>query len=491
MAAISKILVIDDDRDTCLMLRKFLTRNGFEVHEAYQGKKALDMIDELQPDIVLSDFRLGDMDGTEVVTKIKEKNFAIPVIIITAYSDIKTAVEIMKMGAVDYVTKPLFPDEILLTIKKALEAPVPQQNNNTTPAKAKKKAAAANVESSYIFGNSAGMKEIKKQIELVAPTDYSVIIHGESGSGKEGLAQEIHLHSKRKDKPFVAIDCGALTKELAMSELFGHEKGSFTGAVGQKIGSFEHANGGTIFLDEIGNLSYDIQVGLLRVIQERKVRRVGGTQDTPIDVRIVVASNERLWDATRTGKFREDLYHRFNEFSIDIPPLRERRGDIMTYAEYFLQLANDQLDKELTGFDPEVTNIFTNYIWHGNLRELKNVIKRAALLSDGENITARALPFEITNYSKLQFDNTAEPPQPSALKTIQHQPVVIDESIKQNIGSVSDKNLKSATRDAEYEMILQALKKTNYNKSKAARLLDIDRKTLYNKMQQYQEFNNE
>lgn len=477
-----KILVIDDDRDTCLMLNRFLTRQGFEVFEAYNGKKALDMLETVSPDLVMTDFRLGDMDGSEVVTKIKERYYHIPVLVITAYSDIKTAVEIMKMGAYDYITKPLFPDEIVVTIRKALDsaatekaAPAAVADNAAAPA-AKKRSSSSMDSPDYLFGSSAAMKEIYRQIELVAPTDYSVIIHGESGSGKEGLALEIHKRSRRKDKPFIPIDCGALSKELAMSELFGHEKGSFTGAVGQKIGSFENANGGTIFLDEIANLSYEIQVGLLRVIQERKVRRVGGLQDIPLDVRIIVASNERLWDATRKGKFREDLFHRFNEFSIDIPPLRERSQDIMLYADHFLNVTVQQLGKNIKGFDKEVEDAFKNYVWYGNLRELRNVIKRAALLTDGEYIEARSLPFEIINFKKLQFEKPsgegaaspgAERPEPSPT------------------------SLKSASRDAEYEMILQALKKANYNKSKAAKLLDIDRKTLYNKMQQYQEFNND
>jgi two-component system, NtrC family, response regulator HydG len=474
-----KILVIDDDRDTCLMLNRFLTRQGFEVFEAYNGKKALDMLESVSPDLVMTDFRLGDMDGSEVVTKIKERYFHVPVLVITAYSDIKTAVEIMKMGAYDYITKPLFPDEIVVTIRKALEN---AENEKSAPVEARempvngrKRSASSGMDSSdYLFGTSQAMKEIYRQIELVAPTDYSVIIHGESGSGKEGLAAEIHKRSRRKDKPFIPIDCGALSKDLAMSELFGHEKGSFTGAVGQKIGSFENANGGTIFLDEISNLSYEIQVGLLRVIQERKVRRVGGLQDIPLDVRIIVASNERLWDATRKGKFREDLFHRFNEFSIDIPPLRERSQDIMLYAEHFLSLTTQQLNKNIRGFDKEVEEAFKNYVWYGNLRELRNVIKRAALLTDGEYIEARSLPFEIINFKKLQFEKPADGSAPSAEKA-----------------EPSPTSLKSASRDAEYEMILQALKKANYNKSKAAKLLDIDRKTLYNKMQQYQEFNNE
>jgi two-component system, NtrC family, response regulator HydG len=481
-----KILVIDDDRDTCLMLNRFLTRQGFEVFEAYNGKKALEMLENIQPDLVMTDFRLGDMDGSEVVTRIKERYYHIPVLVITAYSDIKTAVEIMKMGAYDYITKPLFPDEIVVTIRKALENAA---NEKAAPAVAQesagvvngKKRSASSLDSpDYLFGTSQAMKEIYRQIELVAPTDYSVIIHGESGSGKEGLALEIHKRSRRKDKPFIPIDCGALSKELAMSELFGHEKGSFTGAVGQKIGSFENANGGTIFLDEISNLSYEIQVGLLRVIQERKVRRVGGLQDIPLDVRIIVASNERLWDATRKGKFREDLFHRFNEFSIDIPPLRERSQDIMLYAEHFLNVTVSQLGKNIKGFDKEVEDAFRNYVWYGNLRELRNVIKRAALLTDGEYIEARSLPFEIINFKKLQFEKPSSDGNGG-----------VSFSQQATSADPSPTSLKSASRDAEYEMILQALKKANYNKSKAAKLLDIDRKTLYNKMQQYQEFNNE
>ncbi len=485
-----KILVIDDDRDTCLMLNRFLTRQGFEVHEAYQGKKALEMIESISPDLVMTDFRLGDMDGSEVVTKIKEKYYHIPVLVITAYSDIKTAVEIMKMGAYDYITKPLFPDEIVVTIRKALDnapaagtqAPATNEVRDSSAPSRKKSSAAYSDGGDYIFGSSNAMKEILRQIELVAPTDYSVIIHGESGSGKEGLANEIHKRSRRKDKPFVPIDCGALSKELAMSELFGHEKGSFTGATGQKIGSFEIANGGTIFLDEIANLSYEIQVGLLRVIQERKVRRVGGLQDIPLDVRIIVASNERLWEATRKGKFREDLFHRFNEFSIDIPPLRERSEDIILYADHFLNITSSQLNKDIKGFSPEVSEAFKNYVWYGNLRELKNVIKRAALLTDAEYIEARSLPFEIINFKKLQFEKPAEPTVMGIAGNMEG---------KTAFDPAQPLSLKNASRDAEYELILQALKKANYNKSKAAKLLDIDRKTLYNKMQQYQEFNNQ
>jgi two-component system, NtrC family, response regulator HydG len=490
-----KILIIDDDRDMCLLLKRFLSRHGYEVSEVYSGKKALEMAEEFKPDLVMCDFRLEDMDGNAVLVKMKEKFPSVPFIIITGYSDIKTAVEVMKLGAYDYVTKPLIPDEILMTIRKALNAPAEptrQATDNGSGSNAvvtkvvdsREKRQNHSSASEYIFDNSPVFQTILKQIDLVAPTNYSVIIYGESGSGKEAIAQEIHKRSKRKDKPFVAIDCGALSKELAGSELFGHEKGSFTGALNQKQGSFEIANGGTIFLDEIANLSYDIQVSLLRVVQERKMRRVGGVKDIELDVRIIIASNERLWDAARKGIFREDLYHRFNEFSIDVPPLRERKEDIMLFARHFLQLTNKELQKNVKGFSKEVEMIFHNYVWHGNLREMKNVVKRAVLLTDGDFVDVRTLPFEISNHSKLQFDVPAEtaPVQPVV------QPVhVHTESTRPYHGDLS---LKEASLDAEYEMILEALKKANYNKSKAARILNIDRKTLYNKMKQYQELNN-
>lgn len=491
-----KIFVIDDDPDICSLLKRFLSRYGFEVLESHSGKKALNILETFVPDLVMADFRLEDMDGKNLLIKIKEKYPRVPVIIITGYSDIKTAVEVMKLGAYDYVTKPLFPDEILVTIRKALEADV------SAPAYAAPAAATPSVDIAAprkdrkppqppnldepIFSDSVAFQYILKQINLVAPTNYSIIIYGESGSGKEVIAQEIHKRSKRKDKPFVAIDCGALSRELAGSELFGHEKGSFTGALNQKLGSFELANEGTIFLDEIANLSYDIQVSLLRVVQERKMRRVGGVRDIDLDVRIIIASNEKLWEATRKGKFREDLYHRFNEFSIDVPPLRERKEDIMVFARHFLALTNHELQKDIIDFTPEVEAIFKNYVWHGNLRELKNVIKRATLLTDGEYVDAKTLPFEISNYSKLQFDSSQE-----AAATVPNNTVPATMSMPEQPRHVnSEITLKEASIDAEYEMILQALKKVNFNKSKAAKLLNIDRKTLYNKMKQYREFNN-
>ncbi|HTM91897.1 MAG TPA: sigma-54 dependent transcriptional regulator [Flavisolibacter sp.] len=493
------ILIIDDDRDMCLLLKRFLTRHGYEVLEAYNGKKALEILESTEPSLVMCDFRLDDMEGNVLLGKIKERYPHLPVIIITGYSDIKIAVEVMKMGAYDYITKPLFPDEILVTIKKALEDAEKGESSPaihaSSPAATEQKAVATapqekqqgvTVSGDYIFGDSPVFRQILQQIDLVAPTNYTIIIHGESGSGKEAIAQEIHKRSKRKGKPFVAIDCGALSKELAGSELFGHEKGSFTGALNQKVGSFELANTGTIFLDEVANLSYDIQISLLRVIQERKMRRVGGVKDIDLDVRIIIASNERLWDAVRKGKFREDLYHRFNEFSIDVPPLRQRPDDVMLFANHFLHQTNIELGKHIRRFSDEVENIFRNYVWYGNLRELRNVIKRATLLTDSEEIEASSLPFEISHFNKLQFEKQPEPVYSSMVSV----PSSFTE-VTENPRSISETTLKGASIDAEYEMILKALKKVNFNKSKAAKLLNIDRKTLYNKMKQYQEFNNQ
>jgi two-component system, NtrC family, response regulator HydG len=498
----AKILIIDDEKDLCLVLSRFLSKHGYEVMEAHKGKKALEIINENIPDLILCDFMLDDMDGTSVLKAIKEINPSTPVIIITGFSNIKTAVEVMRLGAVDYVIKPLIPEEILLTIRKALDRallPVPEagrdghtnaavrEERNGSPRKSN------TTRSEYIFGDSPYFKNILKQIDLVAPTNYSVIIYGESGSGKEAIAQEIHKRSKRAHKPFVAIDCGVLSKELAGSELFGHEKGSFTGALNQKIGSFEIANEGTIFLDEIANLSYDVQISLLRVVQERKMRRVGGTKDIDLDVRILVASNEKLWDAAGAGKLREDLFHRFNEFAIQVAPLRERVSDIMIFANHFLGIANDELNKDIKGFHPEVERLFQSYVWYGNLRELKNVVKRATLLCDEEYIDVKSIPFELTNFTKLQFEgSSAEPAQPMAAPVQQSYPSSQASAfvpVKKILPK--EQSLKSAGIDAEYELILEALKKVNFNKSKAAKVLQIDRKTLYNKIRQYQELRGE
>lgn len=481
-----KILVVDDESDICMLLKRFLTKNGFEVETAQTGKEGLALVDKFIPDLVMTDFRLGDITGSELLVTLKSKLPDVPVLVITGYSDIKIAVNVMKLGAYDYITKPLFPDEILVTVKKALEdvekltvgASQERNGKKTTASAPEGKPAAKNSLYSsrvnYITGNSGKASELYRQIDLVAPTNFSVIIYGESGSGKEAIAKEIHERSQRSHMPFIAMDCGAISKELAGSELFGHEKGSFTGALQQKIGHFEMANGGTLFLDEVANLPYEVQMSLLRILQEKRMRRIGGNKEIDLDVRIIVASNELLLEAASKGKFREDLYYRFNEFTIEVPALRDRQDDLMEFARFFLDSTNKELGKDVKGFSPEVINDFRNYDWPGNLRELKNVIKRATLLSTGSLIEEKGLPFEIVNYNKLKdLEDTAQ-----AEYT---QSVPANQQATDNYKST----LKSVANVAEYDMIMQVLQQVNFNKSKAARLLNIDRKTLYNKMKQF------
>jgi two-component system response regulator HydG len=468
----AKILIIDDDTDICQLLDRFLKRKGHDTFYVSSGKNALTYLKDNEVDIAFCDFRLPDTDGKELLLNIKELNPKTQVIIITGYSDIKIAVDVIKNGAFDFITKPLLPEEILMLVDKALlqkNEKVKQAAETTDDQDGKieaipHKKISVNNHKNLVVGKSKEAEKLHTQIKLVAPTNYSVIIYGESGTGKESVAYSIHSQSTRKDKPFIAVDCGSLTKELAGSELFGHEKGSFTGAMHTKIGQFELANGGTIFLDEIGNLTYDIQVALLRVIQERKIRRIGSQKEMNIDVRLIVASNEKLSEMAAKGKFREDLYHRFNEFSIDLPPLRERNKDIMLFAEFFLKNANAELGKNIEGFVPEVEKIFLDYNWPGNLREMNNVIKRAALLTNKEMITLETLPQEIIFQSKF---------------------TLMEDNKETTISSKDIPDLKSAALHAEYEKILEVLRKVNFNKSKAALILNIDRKTLYNKMKTF------
>jgi two-component system, NtrC family, response regulator HydG len=468
-----RVLIIDDDMDMCTLLSRFLTRNGYETDVAYSGQKGIAKFEEENFDAVLCDFRLGNMDGKEVMLAIKKIKPETIVLIITGYSDIKTAIDVIKQGAFDYITKPLIPDEVISVLNKALNQSTessPAKNNSSTKGRTSQ---GKSPKQDFLIGEAPATKDLYRQIEIVAPTNYSIILYGESGTGKEVIAKTIHQLSSRKDKPFVAMDCGTLSKELAGSELFGHVKGAFTGALADKEGHFELANGGTLFLDEVGNLSIDIQAALLRVIQERKFKRVGGNKEMDVDVRIIVASNENLQDAYQRGKFREDLYHRFNEFSINLPPLRNRKPDIPPFAQFFLQRTNDELEKNVSGFEPQVIEMFMNYSWPGNLREFRNVVRRAVLLTQGDLISEKTLPWEITNVNPL----TATP-EPVTTK----DPATTTITLKKDIG------LKGAASKAEYETIMNVLKEVKFNKKKAAEVLNIDRKTLYNKLKSYEEF---
>ncbi|MFS8083416.1 MAG: sigma-54-dependent transcriptional regulator, partial [Ginsengibacter sp.] len=419
-------------------------------------------------DIVLCDFRLGDKDGKDVLLKIKEAKPKTIVIIITGYSDIKTAVDVIKMGAFDYITKPLIPDEVINVIENAINAPISSQpvQSSTSPSKTKKPYVISS-NSEYLVGQDGETAKVYKQIEIVAQTNYSIILYGESGTGKEVIAKTIHESSLRRNKPFIAMDCGTLSKELAGSELFGHVKGAFTGAITDKEGHFELANGGTLFLDEVSNLSKDVQASLLRVIQERKFKRVGGTKETDVDVRIIVASNENLQEAYKRGKFREDLYHRFNEFSINLPALRNRKDDIPLFAQFFLDKTNQELQKDIEGYEEDVEEMFIKYPWPGNLREFRNVVRRAVLLTPSGKINSKVLPWEISQSleQQLQEDHT---------------------DLSGSNGYLKDVDLKDAAARAEYDTIMNVLKEVNFNKTKAAEILKIDRKTLYNKIKIYE-----
>lgn len=477
------ILIIDDEINICTLLSKFLGKHGFKVDTTMSGATALKMMKEKTFDLVLCDYRLKDTDGAQLLQDIRLINPRTIVIIITGYTDVRVAVDMVKNGAYDYLSKPLYPDEILNLVHKAFahmdaererESSMPMRSvsngterNNGSEETEDIGSEVLDKSHKYVYGESAGAKELLRQIKLVAPTDYSVIIFGETGTGKESVAHLIHHHSKRQSQPFVALDCGSLSKELAASELFGHEKGSFTGAINTKIGAFEQAHGGTLFLDEVSNLSYDIQIALLRVIQEKVIRRVGNLKEIPIDVRIIVASNEKLSESVQKGRFREDLFHRFNEFTIYIPPLRERVQDLPLFVNAFMRQVERELQKNCGKIDNDVWECFNKYNWPGNIRELKNVIRRACLLTpEHEDITLSTLPLEM----KESFA------QPSYEED--HQVNMTGELI-----SITNENdLKTVALQAEYNKIINVLKEVKYNKTKAAQLLNIDRKTLYNKL---------
>ncbi|WP_440132588.1 sigma-54-dependent transcriptional regulator [Chitinophaga sancti] len=479
------ILIIDDEINICTLLSKFLGKHGFKVDTTMSGATALKMMKEKTFDLVLCDYRLKDTDGAQLLQDILQINPRTIVIIITGYTDVRVAVDMVKNGAYDYLSKPLYPDEILNLVHKAFahmdaererESFMPARTYNGSVGERPAVAASADEpngemldkSNKYVYGESGGARELIRQIKLVAPTDYSTIIFGETGTGKESVAHLIHHHSKRHSQPFVALDCGSLSKELAASELFGHEKGAFTGAINTKIGAFEQAHGGTLFLDEVANLSYDIQVALLRVIQEKVIRRVGNLKEIPIDVRIIVASNEKLSESVQKGRFREDLFHRFNEFTIYIPPLRERVEDLPLFVDAFMRQVERELQKNCGRITHEVWECFNRYNWPGNIRELKNVIRRACLLTpEHEDITLSTLPLEMKESFSQQTAYEED-----------HQVNMSGELI-----SITNENdLKTVALQAEYNKIINVLKEVKYNKTKAAQLLNIDRKTLYNKL---------
>ena len=439
------ILIVEDDITFSLMLTTWLGKKGFRVQSVSSVKEAKQRMEGTFYDLVLSDLRLPDGDGIALLHWMKSQCPTVPVILMTGYAEIQSAVLAMKSGAADYIAKPLNPEELLNKINESLasnaESVVAQASSSSLPEP-----------NLYIEGQSTAARVLYEHVRLVAPTDMSVLVTGASGTGKEYVARRIHAESGRSKAPFVAVDCGAIPKDLAASEFFGHVKGSFTGAIDHKTGAFVAADGGTIFLDEIGNLSYAVQVQLLRALQERKVRPIGSNQEIPINVRLISATNENLRTAIDKGEFREDLYHRINEFSIRIPGLKERPEDLLLFANHFLDLANSELRKEVVGFDRETIQLFQSYAWPGNLRQMKNVVKYATLLASGRYITRQELPEEL-------LESISKP-------------------------STTDLSLHDETH--ERALILKALAESGNNKTRAAMLLGIDRKTLYNKLKNYQ-----
>lgn len=442
------ILIIDDDTFICKAIQKQLLNKGFQAEAAFNGKSGLKLLKRNTFDLILCDFRLPDIDGMEILREVKRMNISTPVVIITAYADVRMAVQLMKQGAYDYMTKPLQHEEIVNLARK-----LSTQNKDGKE---------TDFSGEFLMGKSPAFREAVKYAAKVAPTGMSVLIEGETGTGKEFVARFIHHNSTRKNKPFIAVDCGAIPKELAGSELFGHVKGSFTGALENKTGVFQQADGGTLFLDEIGNLSYGVQVQLLRALQEKTVTRIGENKPVKVDVRVITATNENLNEQVEKNYFREDLLHRINEFKIVLPSLRKRPEDILFFANHFRELANKELGMNVTGFSDELQDVFYRYEWPGNIRELKNVIKRAVLLAPGELLTTDTLPAEIVEY---QDKVVVAEPDPD--------------------GEKRQMNLKNAASVAEKELIIKAIEDAGYNKSKAAKNLQIDRKTLYNKIKQF------
>lgn len=455
------ILIVEDDLTFSTMLSTWLRKKDFEVNAVSSvsaAVKALTQTDKETPQLVLSDLRLPDHDGLYLLAWMRKQGFAQPFIVMTSYAEVQNAVEAMKLGATDYISKPIQPDLLLQKMKEALRS-ASLSSLPTTTIQSKVENITATTSASLtsatshpgIEGHSPIAQDLYRLVALVAPTPLSVLINGASGTGKEYVAHRIHELSKRVNGPFVAIDCGALTKELAASELFGHTKGAFTGALNNKVGAFEQAQGGTLFLDEVGNLSYDVQVQLLRALQERRIRPVGSAEERSIDIRLVCATNENMTEAITQGRFREDLFHRINEFTLHMPLLRERGRDIIEFAHYFLQQANHELGRHITHLSPDAEQALLQYAWPGNLREMRNIITRAALLTEeGNTLTS----------TQLLLPN---PPS--------------------SITMPNSLSLKVSQSD-ELSRIQEALQITGGNKSRAAKLLGIDRKTLYNKLAQ-------
>lgn len=448
-----KILIVDDEVKLCWTVSNILQRENYETITAYDGNSAVAKIEQEYVDAVILDLKLPDMDGFQVLEKIKKINDEIPVIIMTAYGDVQSAVKAMKMGVLDFVLKPCEPHMLIITVKKVIE----RQQLNYEVIKLKQHLGYNSVKPDFVSGKSEIAKKLHQQIKKIASTEITVLLQGESGTGKGVFAKMIHNYSRRNNKLFNTIDCGAISENLIESELFGYEKGAFTGAVSRKLGQLEIANKGTLFIDEIGNLNLAVQSKLLRVLEERMIQRVGGEYSHSIDVRIIIATNSNLAGLVSKGSFREDLYHRLSGFIIKIPSLKERKDDIPVFIKQFIDESNKELDKHVKSISREAEKLLMDYDWPGNIRELKNTIKRAVLLAD-DIIEPEHLPEQVSSYKLRGKNNYA-----GKLKNI----------VRQEVEKI------------ERAVIENTLKSTSYNKVEAAKLLGIDRKSLFLKRKKY------
>ena len=449
------ILVVDDDFGHRHMLETIMKGWGYHVESAEDGSEAVEIIRSRPFDLVLMDVRMATMDGIEALGKIKDYNPAIPVLIMTAYSSIESAVQALKAGAYDYLTKPLDFDALKLSVERALEHTKLKEENLALKEQLRTRV------SLNIIGKSAPMKELMEMVSMVAPSDATVLITGESGTGKELIARAIHYNSDRKDKSLVTVNCAALSETLLESELFGHEKGAFTGADRRREGRFMQANGGTIFLDEIGEMSPAMQAKLLRVIQEKEIQRVGSDKTIKVDVRIIAATNRDLTEDVKSGKFRQDLFYRLSVVILNIPPLRKRIEDIPLLAQHFLDKYAERHRKVVKGFTPTAMDMLLKHNWPGNVRELENAIERAVILLQGEFVTEKELPLSIP-----RLDDS------------------FDTSI-QDIGGIVSSVEEGSLEEVEKGTIINALRASGGNKSEAARRLGITRRTLYKKLEKY------
>jgi DNA-binding NtrC family response regulator len=438
----NSILIVDDEKIVRESLFHWFEDEGYEIDTAEDAEKALQKFEKGKFDLILLDMKMPGMSGLELLPKLKQIDSDCFVILITAFASVPSAIQALKDGAYDYVTKPVDPDELSHLVENALEQKNLKSENEELKSKIDELIMPDN-----LVGESMQMKKIFDLITTVAPTDTTVIIRGESGTGKELIAKAIHLNSKRKYFPIITVNCGALPDSLLESELFGHEKGAFTGAHYRRKGKFEMANGGTIFLDEIGSISQKTQVDLLRVIESKKFSRIGGNDMVYSDFRVITATNESLEDSVKKGKFREDLYYRLNVFSILIPPLRERKEDIPLLVDFFIKKYSALMNKDIKGISNEALNYILNYKWPGNVRELENAIERAIVVGKNEIINFQDLPFHVENMNEEDSDRSL-----SAL---------------------------------EKKYIQKQLDENKWNISKTAEILEIDRVTLYNKISKY------